>query len=72
MACTKTNTQDDTKSLTTPWRNIHLDKNYIFVCFGFFIFLFFLIYNFLYELSKKCWATALVRSMIFIGSLHQF
>ena len=30
MARTKTNTQNDTKTRTTPWRNTHLEKNYIF------------------------------------------
>ena len=35
MAPTKTNTQNDTKSRTTPWRNIHvhLEKT-IFLCFS--------------------------------------
>ena len=32
MARTKTNTRNDTKTLTTSWRNRHLDKLY-FLCF---------------------------------------
>jgi len=71
MVRTKTNTRNGTKSLTTSWRNWHLD-NYIFVFFGFFFFSFLFIDNFLNEFSKKCWVTALVRSMTFIGSLNQF
>ena len=31
MACTKTNTQNDTKTLTTLWRNRHLEKLYFCV-----------------------------------------
>jgi len=34
MAGRKTNTQNDTKTRTTSWRNRHLEKNYIFVFFG--------------------------------------
>ena len=30
------------------------------------------IYNFLNDLSEKCWVTAWERSMTFIGSLNQF
>jgi len=30
------------------------------------------IYNFLNDFSKKCWVTALVLSMTFIGGLNQF
>jgi len=71
MAGTKTNTQNDTKTRTTSWRNRHLEKLYV-VFFGFFIFLFFFIYNLLNEFSKKCWVTALVRSITFIGILNQF
>jgi len=68
MARTKTNTKNDTKTRTTSWRNRHLEKLY------FCVFRIFLIHNFLNELSKKCWVTALVRSMNFIGSgsLNQF
>ena len=32
MARTKTNTQNDTKTRTTSWRNRHLKKNTIFLC----------------------------------------
>jgi len=42
------------------------------VFFGFFCFCFLFIDNFLKEFSKKCWVTALVRSMTFIGGLNQF
>jgi len=31
MASTKTNTRDDTKTLTTSWRNRHLEKIYVCV-----------------------------------------
>jgi len=70
MARTKTNTQNNTKTRRTPWRNIHLEKNY-FLCFSdfSFFFFFFFIYNFLNDFSKKCWVTALERSMTFIGDL---
>jgi len=72
MACTKTNTQSDTKTCSTPWHNRHLEKN-IFLCFSdFSLFILFLIYNFLDEFSNKCRVTALVWSMTFIGSLNQF
>ena len=64
MARTKSNTQNDTKTRTTSWRNRRLEKPY-FCVFRIFIFLFF-IYNFLNEFSKKCCVTALVRSMTFI------
>jgi len=43
-------------------------KNYVFVFFGLLFFILFFIYNFLNEFSKKCWVTALVRSITFIGS----
>jgi len=48
MARTKTNTRNDTKTLTTSWRNRHLDKLYFCV---FLIFLFFFSFydNFLNE-----------------------
>jgi len=45
-------------------------KTYIFVFFGFFCFCFLFIDTFLKEFSKKCWVTALVRSMTFIGGLN--
>jgi len=57
MARTKTNTQNDTKTRTTSWRNKHLEKLY-FCVFRIFIFYFLFIYNFLNEFSKKCWITA--------------
>jgi len=60
MAGTKTNTQNDTKTCTTSWRNRYLEKT-IFLCVSdFSSFIFFFIYNFLNEFSKKCWVTALV------------
>jgi len=34
MARAKTNTQNDANTRATPWRNIHLWKNYMFVFFG--------------------------------------
>jgi len=46
-------------------------RKHIFLCFSDF-FIFFFIDNFLKEFSKKCWVTALVRSMTFIGGLNQF
>ena len=60
MARTKTNTRNDTKTLTTSWRNRHWDKLYVCVFFGFLFFYFLFIDNFLNEFSKKCWVTALV------------
>ena len=45
-------------------------KKLCFVFFGFSTFFF--IDNFLNELSKKCWVTALVWSMTFIVDLNQF
>ena len=33
MARSKTNTQNDTKTRTTPWHNRHLEKKTIFLCF---------------------------------------
>jgi len=66
MARTKTNSRNDTNTLTTSWGNRHLDKLYFCV---FRIFIFFFIDYFLNEFSKKYWVTALVRSMTFIGSL---
>jgi len=63
MARTKTNTRDDTKTLTTSWRNRHLEN--IYLCFSdFSFFIFFFIDNFLKKFSKKCWVTALVRSTL--------
>ena len=41
----------------------------IFVFFGFFCVFLFLIFNYLKDFSKKCWITALVRSMKNIGGL---
>ena len=43
--------------------------NYIVVFFGFFCFYFLFIDNFLKEFSKKCWATALVRSKFILQCL---
>jgi len=72
MAREKTNTQNDTKTRTTTYHNRHLEKLY-FCDFRIFIFfIFFFIYNFLNEFSKKYWVTALVRLMTFVGILNQF
>ena len=60
------------KARRTPWRNIHLEKTILCVCFWFFFFLFFFIDNFLNDFSKSCWVTAFVRSMTYIGGLYQF
>ena len=57
------------KTRRTPKRNRHLEKKTIF-CFSDFFYLFF--YHFLNYFSTKCWVTALVRSMTFIGRLNQF
>jgi len=46
-----------------------IQKKY-FLCFSDFYFSF--IYEFLNNFSKKCWVTALVQSMTFIGCLNQF
>jgi len=67
MARTKTNTQNNTKTHRTPLRNIHSEKNLLFVLFGFFY-----IYNYWNDFFKKVWVTALVRSMTSVGSLNQF
>ena len=48
MARTKINKRDDTKTLTTSWRNIHLENIY-FCVFRIFHFFFFFIDNFLKE-----------------------
>ena len=52
MARTKTNTRNDTKTLTTSWRNRHLDKLY-FCVFRIFLFSFLFIDNFLNENNKS-------------------
>jgi len=39
MARTKTNTQNDTKTRTTSWRNRHLENNYIFVFLNFILYI---------------------------------
>ena len=59
------------KTHRTQRRNIHSENNYLFFIFGCFYFDFF-IDDFLNNLSRKCWVTALVRSMTFIGGLNQF
>ena len=61
--------QETTQKLLQHHDVTDIQKNYIFV-FSDFYFLF--IDNFLNEFSKKCWVTALVRSMTFIGSLNHF
>jgi len=65
-------TQGTTQKLLQHHDATDIKTNYIFVLFWFLFFYFLFIDNFLNELSKKCWATALVRSMTFIGSLNQF
>jgi len=48
-------------------------RKHIFLCFSdFSVFLFFLLIISFFFFSKKCWVTALVRSMTFIGGLNQF
>jgi len=83
MARTKTSTRDDTKTLTTSWRNRHLENIYFcvfrifkrlteqkFLCVcRMFPFLCFF-YDCSNNISKKCWVTALLRSLAFIGGLH--
>jgi len=59
MARTQTNTQNNTKTRKTRRRNRH-SQNTIFCVFRILLF----IYNFLNDFSKKCWLTALVRSLI--------
>ena len=49
-----------------------LRKNYFCVFQTSIFFIFFFIYNFYNDYSKKCWVTALVWSMIFIVGLNQF
>ena len=66
MVRTKTHrTSEYTKTQQT------LRNNY-FVFFGFFWGVLFSIFNYLKDFSKKCWITALVRSMKNIGGLKQF
>jgi len=69
MARTKiTNTQNSTKH--AEHQNATYIKNYLL---GFRIFLLLiLIYDFFNDFFKKCWVTALVRSMTFNGCLNQF
>jgi len=70
-ARTNTNTQNTTKTRSTPRRNRHLEKNY-FCVFGFSFYIFFFIYNCLNDFSQICWVTALVRWMNSTGGLNQF
>jgi len=69
MARTKTNTQNNTQKNVERQDATYNQHNTMFCVFR--IFLSF-IYNFLNDFSKKCWVTALVRSMNFIGGLNQF
>jgi len=62
---TKQNT-DYTKTQQT------LRNNYFCVFRIFLLFFLFSIFNYLKDFSKKCWITALVRSMKNIGGLNQF
>jgi len=64
-------TQGTTQKLLQDHDATDIQKT-IFCVFRIFFFLFFFIDNFLNEFSKKCWVTALVRSMTFIGGLNQF
>ena len=57
----KNNTQNDTKTRTTPCSNRHLDKTIVLCLSDVFPF----IYNFLNKFSKKCWVTVLVRLCIY-------
>jgi len=70
MARTKNNNTERHKNTHNIMTQHTFRRNYIFVFSDFFIFFF--IYNFLNEFSKKYWVTALVRSMTFIESLNQF
>ena len=70
MARTKNNNTERHKNTHYIMTQHTFRRNYIFVFSDFFIFFF--IYNFLNEFSKKYWVTALVRSMTFIESLNQF
>jgi len=58
------------KTRSKQGRNRHKEKTIICV-FRFFCFLF-SIFNYLKDFSRKCWITALVRSMKIIGGLNQF
>jgi len=64
----KINTQNDTKTRRTPHDTTDIKKTIFGVVFFIFLFYFIYIHNFLNEFFKKCWITALVRSMTFIGS----
>jgi len=70
MARTKTYGTSQTRSIQR--RNIHKEIT-TYLCFSdFSVFFLFLIFNYLKDFSKKCWITALVRSMKNIGGLNQF
>jgi len=58
------------KTRSKQGRNRHKEIT-IFCVFRFFCFLF-SIFNYLKDFSRKCWITALVRSMKIIGGLNQF
>jgi len=62
MARTETNTEISTKTPRTPRRNSHYFWNFLKTNID----------DFLNDFSTKCWVTALVRSMTFIGGLNQF
>jgi len=58
------------KKQKTPRRNRHSEKT-LFLCVTD-CFTCFIIYDFLNYFSKKCYVTALVRSMTFVGVLNSF
>ena len=68
MARTKTHRTSQTRS--KQGRNRHKEIT-IFCVFRFFCFLF-SIFNYWKDFSRKCWITALVRSMKIVGRLNQF
>ena len=58
------------KTRSKQGRNRHKEIT-IFCVFRFFCFLF-SIFNYLKDFSRKCWITAIIRSMKIIGGLNQF
>jgi len=66
----RTKTHRTSQNTVKQGRNRHKEIT-IFCVFRFFCFLF-SIFNYLKDFSRKCWITALVRSMKIIGGLNQF
>jgi len=69
MARTKTHRTSQKTEYTKTQQTL---RNTYFLCFSDFSVLLFSIFNYLKDFSKKCWITALVRSMKNIGGLNQF